>query len=184
MAIVQRLRSFGRRAILAAGILSLVMIAATSSSASSRFPDNFTPARSGLSDHVDLARHTIATGSTETGYLVVDNRTRTTINVTRECRPQIEGLLRGARYRQSSWSDLVCDPGPLLIRPGINRLPVAFEATYLECSQDPNKAVGTVACLDGNKAPPLPSGTYVAHVDGDGAALPVPRAITIHLTGH
>ena len=159
-----------------------MLVVATSSSASSAFPDNFTPAHAGISDHLALTRHTLPTGSSVTGFLVVNNPTKVTINLTKKCQPEIEGLLRGARYTQQSSSDLVCSTKALLIRPGLNRLPVRFVATYQSCRQDPNSASGTVRCVDGNKMPPLPPGTSEAHVDGGGAPLPVPRSITIRLT--
>jgi hypothetical protein len=184
MTILRRLRGRRTRSLLTAGLLASVLFAATSSSASSTFPDNFTPAHAGISDHLALPSHTLPTGSFETGFLVVNNRTKSTINLTKECQPELEGLLRGARYIQESSSDLVCSNKALLIRPGLNRLPVRFVATYISCSQDPNSASGIVRCVDGNKQLSLPLGTYEAHVDGDGAPLPVPRAITIHLTAH
>lgn len=173
------------RSVLAGGLLlASVLFIATSSSAASRYPGNFTPARAGLSDYLFLTRHTIPTGSSETGFLVVDNRTKSTINLTKRCQPKVEGLLRGSRYTQPNTSDLVCSPKALLILPGVNRLPVRFVATYLSCGQDPTNSSGTVLCVDGNKMPSLPTGTYVAHVDGGGAALPAPNAATVHLTAH
>jgi hypothetical protein len=184
MASLLRPRRRNTGSVLAAGFIVSILVATTSSSAASRFPDNFTPAHAGLSDHLTLTSHTFATGSSETGFLVVNNRTKTTINLTEKCRPEIEGLLRGARYAQSSTSNLVCSNKALLIRPGVNRLPLPFETTYQSCSQDPNSTSGMVRCVDGNKQPPLPPGAYEAHVDGGGVALPVPGAITVHLTAH
>jgi hypothetical protein len=182
MTILRQLQGHRGKSLLAAGILASILFAATSSSASSKFPDNFAPAHSGLSDHLALPSHTIPTGSSETGFLIVNNRTKTTINLTKECQPEIEGLLRGSRYAQPNSSDLVCSSKSLLIKPGLNRLPVRFEATYLSCSQDSNGASGMVRCLNGNREPSLPLGNYEAHVDGGGARLPVPRAIALHLT--
>jgi hypothetical protein len=183
--ILQRLRRRRTKGLLVAGLLASLLFTATSSSASSTvFSDNFTPPHARISDHLALPSNTLATGSTETGFLVVNNRTKATINLTKKCQPEIEGILRGARYTQQSWSDLVCSAKGLGIRPGLNRLPVRFVATYLSCTQDPKRPSGMVRCVDGNKMPPLPPGTYVAHVDGGGAALPVPNTITVHLTAH
>ncbi len=182
------LRGRHTTSLLAAGlILPGVLFVATSSSASSassKYPENFTPARAGLSDHFSLTSHTIPTGSSETGFLVVTNRTNATINLTKRCQPDVEGLLRGFRYTQPNNSDLVCSTKAFLIRPGVNRLPIRFVATSLSCSQGPNSASGTVQCVDGSKMPSLPPGTYVAHLDGGGAALPVPNAVTVHVTAH
>jgi hypothetical protein len=181
MTILRRLSGGRARSVLAAGLFTSMLLVATSSWAASMFPDNFVPAHSGLTDHLALASHRLVAGSYETGFLVVDNRTKTTINLTKECQPQLEGLLGSARYAQTASSDLVCSNEAALIRPGVTRLPVRFVATYSSCSQDANAAIGMTRCLDGNKLPALPSGTYHAHVDGGGAALPAPRAITVHV---
>jgi hypothetical protein len=162
----------------------MIFAITTSSWATSRFPDNFVPAHSGLSDHLALARHSLAAGSSEMGFLIVDNRTKTTINLTKRCQPQLEGLLSDAHYAQTASSDLMCSNAALLIRPGETRLPVRFMTSYLSCSQDANAAAGITRCVDGNNLPDLPAGFYQAHVDGGGAALPVPHAITIHVTHH
>ena len=55
---------------------------------------------------------------------------------------------------------------------------------HLSCSQDPNNTPGTVLCVDGDRMPPLPTGTYVAHVDGGTLAylFPTPSPFTSRLT--
>jgi hypothetical protein len=131
-----------------------------------------------------LPRHALPTGSSETGFLVVDNRTKATINLTKECRPELEGLLRGTRATQHNSSDLICSHKAVFIRPGVTRLPIRFIATYFLCSQDPTGAAGTVRCVAGDKEPSLPAGDYEAHIDGGGAALPDPGATALHLTTH
>jgi hypothetical protein len=170
--------------VFAAGLFASIFFVATSSWATSTFPDNFVPAHSGLFDHLALANHSLVAGSSEMGFLVVDNRTKTTINLTKECQPQLEGLLRGKHYAQTASSDLVCSNEALLIRSGVARLPVLFVASFQSCSHGANSAIGVTRCVDGNQMPALPAGTYQAHVDGGGAALPVPHAITIRVTDH
>lgn len=132
---------------LGAGLFASMFFVATSSWATLMFPDNFVPAHSGLFDHLALANHNVVAGSSETGFLVVDNRTKTTINLTKECQPQLEGLLRGKHYAQTASSDLVCSNEALLIRPGVTRLPVLFVASFQSCSQDANSAVGVTRCV-------------------------------------
>lgn len=116
--------------------------------------------------------------------MVVDNSTGRTLNVAPGCGNGFDGLLGNSRYQQGVVSDLMC-AGPIFIRPGVNRIPVIFDATYDGCCQYPSKSnpadPSDPACIGGDVIPPLPVGTYVAWVDGGGAELPVPQPVTVHL---
>jgi hypothetical protein len=182
MGILRRLQGHKAKSLLVASLLAAALLAAPTASADSKSPGNFTSAHAAVSDYLELTSRTFPTGSSETGHLIVDNRTKAAIDLTKECQPELEGLLQGARITQPSWSGLVCSNRALIIRPGVNRIPIRFVATYLSCSQDPNGTTGVVGCVDGSDEPSLPPGIYEAHVDGGGASLPDPRSVPVHLT--
>jgi len=132
-----------------------------------------------LTDRIVLTKARVSAGITIAGTLIVTSRASTPINLNRGCRPDYLVALTSKRYRPAVVVPTSCVGEPLIIRPGINRLPVTVFTTYLVCGQPGTPSMP--ACLD-NAPAPLPAGKYEAVLFGSGLALPAPTPVMVMLT--
>jgi hypothetical protein len=133
------------------------------------------PAPARLSDRIALSRTSVSAGTPIKGALIVTNRGRTAVNLTRYCRPYFAVRLTGHGLPVAAAFPATCSNTPFLIKPGVTRLPVTVFTTYSGCTSRRHATAHTPACLSGGRMPPLPAGRYQAVLVGSGD-LPLPPA--------
>jgi hypothetical protein len=136
-----------------------------------------------LTDRLVLQPTRVTAGTPIKGWLVVTYRSRAPINLYLGCRPHYVVVVTNHRYSPNVIIPADCEVGPLVIKPGENRLAVTVETTYLMCAQMARQATsGSPACLhDRQIFPPLPPGRYEAVLVRNGLPLPAPAPIPVTL---
>jgi len=141
------------------------------------------PASPQLTTRLVLSRTRVVTGSPITATVVVTNHGASSINLTHGCEPSYAVVLTDAGLSLPAglgWP-AICIDGPLIMRPGVNRLPATVLTTYLSCGQQ--RQGSTPACLGTGSMPALPPGRYAAVLVGNGdLRLPPPRPVAVVLT--
>jgi hypothetical protein len=112
------------------------------------------------------------------GRVVVENNTGRAIHVP-GCWRLFQVALVSSKNRPTvAW--LTCLQ-TFTIPAGQSSYPATVQASYSQCS--PGRPRGGVrACLPGGRPPPLPPGDYRARLFQDGHLVPVPPAMTVHVT--
>jgi hypothetical protein len=133
------------------------------------------PSAQALSAHIELPLATMVAGSSETGYLVIENDTGAPLHLKDTsglgCVPKWRVVLRNAKVPQQVAfpSDCSASPGPSTVATGQTKLPFTLEAAYQLCSPSGQPhGVLTPTCVRNRQegglspAPPLPAGLYEA----------------------
>jgi len=146
-----------------------------------------------LSARIDLRSASMAAGSNQTGYLVVENNTgaslRLTTGSTIACTPKWAVVLANRKLPQQAAFTKECGPKPLVIRAGETRLPFTLQATFQACTstRQPEGAL-IPRCLPGRQgptvAPPLPPDLYEATFFSDIAGLPLVASVPVRVGRH
>jgi len=142
------------------------------------------PAWRHVRDRLVLDKQAVAPGEPVHATLVVVNRGRRTINLSKgECRPHYAVALRSHTYAPKVAIPATCSTLPFLIRPGVTRLPLTIQTTYLSCSSSGGVASGPTVppnCTHSGP-PPLRPGRYTTVLEGSGLALPQPTPVAVTL---
>lgn len=130
------------------------------------------PPAGALTIRIRLPSTTLVAGATVHGTLVVTNHTHTTFNLTHGCRPHWGVGLGSSTIPFSPAFTTECASAPLLVPPGVNRLPFTLFVTYLRCLMSGTGSTPDFpACVNGNQMPPLPPGRYQAQLVSETPAL-------------
>ena len=136
--------------------------------------DGLVPSWPQLHDSLVLKRTTVTGGSKLSGTLVVVNDGSDPINLNGGCGANFVVVLTSSSYRPKIAWTAECSVRPLLIAPGVNRLPITILTTYLSCvPTPPNSTCGF---------PPLAAGRYQAVLRGELLALPEPLPVPVRVT--
>jgi hypothetical protein len=135
-----------------------------------------------LRDRIELNSTRVLAGPRLHGTLVVTNRGRRPINLTRRCRPDFAVALTNGSVAPDVAFAFVCTNAPFVISPGTTRFPLTVATTYSSCLQPGGSSTKSMpSCLAGGIFPPLPPGRYRAVLVGDQIALPAPRPVAVTL---
>jgi hypothetical protein len=154
----------------------------------SRAGTGLVPAPRGLTDRLVLSQSHVPAGTAIKGVLVVTYRGHAPINLNRYaprsgslwCRPGYAVAVTNHRIPPEVAFAGDCSQVPLIIKPGVNRLPVTVSTRYGACGQVATRF--SPACLRGREPlPPLPSGRYEAVLVGSGLPLPAPAPVPVSL---
>ena len=140
------------------------------------------PAPGWLADRLVLERTYVTSGTPIKGTLVVINRSRTPVNLTRACPPKYTVVLTNREFPPDAAFAADCSGAPFVIAPGENRLAVTVQTTYLACTQSGQATRRIPACTHGGQPPPLPAGRYEAVLVGSELRLPPPTPVPVILT--
>ncbi|MFZ2056989.1 MAG: hypothetical protein WAV54_06240 [Acidimicrobiales bacterium] len=142
------------------------------------------PASPQLRTRIVLGSTRVKAGTPIQGTLFVTNHSSSAINLTENCRPQYEVALMNARFPPEYGFFLSCLGVPLLIHPGVNRLPIEVRTTYMSCTETPSTAsASSIPRCTATGLPPMPDGRYEAVLVGEELPLPAPVPVTVTLVG-
>jgi len=137
-----------------------------------------------LTGRLVLDLNQVRAGNSVKGALIVTNRGGKAIT---RCRPEFYVVLTPkGQAPEELPSRAVCSREPLVLKPGLNRLPISVSTTYATCSPEPQ--ANTPRCI-ASGTPPLPPGRYEAVLMGSAglhlaAAKPVDVVLTPSLQPH
>lgn len=161
------------------------------------------PAVGSIITRLVLDHSRVRAGVTIKGYLVVQNA-GPTINLTElatsrfgrsghehvrrpGCKPGVAVALGNRRYHQAIFFAAQCSAQPLLIREGLNRLPVSILTTFTDCLQPGGSQVASPTtvptCPPGSLPPVLPAGRYrTTVVWSEQVPIPKPQSVVVTIT--
>ncbi len=144
------------------------------------------PASAALTYRLVVQRTHVVAGTQIAGTLVVVYHGRKPVNLNRGCRPQYAVALANRKYRPDVAFPADCPAAPFIIKPGVNRLAVTVQTTYLACTQTAGQATRDLpACPRGHHLmPPLPPGRYHAVLVSTGLPAAHPRPVPVTLSSH
>jgi hypothetical protein len=123
-----------------------------------------------LSVRIELPSHTLVSGSSLNGTLVVDNPTSTPIDLSpQNCWQKWAVTLETSSFVNEPLYAQDCRTGPWLVAPGTTRWRFTVVGTYYHCSQSAHPLRGEPRCPPGSNTntPPLPPGDYSAVLVAD-----------------
>lgn len=125
---------------------------------------------------VVLPSHTMVAGTSMTGHVVIDNRTKHALVVT-GCISLFQVALSNATVRPAPLWPLCAQR--IVIPTGTSSYPVTVFASYLECSSTGQPPTPTRLCEQG--PPALPVGSYQAVLFQNGVVAPTPPPIPVRV---
>lgn len=134
---------------------------------------------------IHLPGTTIAGGATVTGFLEIVNGTGKAVSLTtgNGCRPHWAVGLENAKVHFTQLPfPADCVASPLVIVPGVNKVPFTMATKYVSCVNKKNDvATALPLCLAGAGLPPLPRGTYNAVLVSDSSSLPPASPVALRI---
>jgi len=138
-------------------------------------------APAGLTDSIHLDKSRVVAGSTVKGTLIVTNASGHSINLLyRGCRPSYGIALTNGTIIARPAVAASCRSAPLVLNRGETKLSMYMITTYGSCTSGPPSAKVPQCAANGN-IPPLPSGRYLAVLDGLDLALPPAQPVPVTL---
>jgi hypothetical protein len=138
-------------------------------------------APAGLTDSIHLDKTKVVAGSTVKGTLIVTNASGHTVNLLyRGCRPNYGIALTNGTIIARPAAAASCSRSPLVLKPGVTKLPTYMITTYQSCTSGPPSPKVPQCAANGN-IPPLPAGRYLAVLDGLDLALPPAQPVPVTL---
>ncbi len=137
------------------------------------------PASPDLTDRLDLDATRVVAGAGIGASLVVTNRGSTPVNINGGC-VKYAVVLANPGHPPDPAFTLECSTRPVMIDPGVNRLPVSIITTYQYCPVRQRTPSTVLSCTSG-VLPALPAGQYRAVLAGHGVRLPAPAPVPVTL---
>lgn len=139
-------------------------------------------APAGLTDSIHLDKTRVVAGTTVKGTLIATNASGHTVNLLyRGCRPNYGIALTNGTILASPAFAASCSSAPLVLKPGVTKLPAYMITTYQGCTSGPPHPPKVPQCAANGSIPPLPTGRYLAVLDGVDLALPPAQPVPVTL---
>ena len=164
------------------GVVAAALLLVAGGCASSR---NAYPERAPeLSSRLYLDSTQVRPGTPIKGTLVIANSTKQTVGAPPGCSISYEVVLTSPSYHPMVAWPAVCAynrRSAISFRPGVTKIAITVQTTYLACSQQPASDSGTPPCSNGGQLPPLPAGVYFTELVSSGSFLPLCPPVQVTL---